>query len=132
MHPLHEVAIGEVPLLEHDPVPCALDNVADRFSEQRVGAGPANEEIRKGLCGRVWGPVHAASPEISGSYPEFIVGSTGAWGRGRCLRLVIADIPTHPRHVCFTPKADIRESDWYVNRAPFTQPMKNVGGGGGC
>ena len=25
------------------------------------------------------------------------------------------------------PKADIRESDWYVNRA---QPMKNVGGGG--
>jgi hypothetical protein len=30
------------------------------------------------------------------------------------------------------PKADIRESDWYVNRARFTQPMKNVGGGGGC
>ena len=30
------------------------------------------------------------------------------------------------------PKADIRESDWYVNRARFNQPMKNVGGGGGC
>ncbi|MGB8018867.1 MAG: hypothetical protein WCF80_23755, partial [Pseudolabrys sp.] len=25
------------------------------------------------------------------------------------------------------PKADIRESDWFVNRARFTQPMKNVG-----
>jgi hypothetical protein len=30
------------------------------------------------------------------------------------------------------PKADIRESDWCVSRARFNQPMKNVGGGGGC
>ena len=65
MHLLHEVAVGEVPLLEHNLVPGVLDNVADLFRERRVGTRAADEEIRKLLCGRVWRPVKAAFPETS-------------------------------------------------------------------
>jgi hypothetical protein len=36
VHPLHEVAVGKVPLLEHDPAPDVLDNAADDFRERRV------------------------------------------------------------------------------------------------
>jgi hypothetical protein len=48
VHPFHKVAVGEIPLLEHDPVPSVLSDMADCFREQRVGAGPADEKIWEG------------------------------------------------------------------------------------
>jgi hypothetical protein len=44
----HEIAIGEIPLLEHDPVAGIFQNAADLGSEQRVGACPTDEKIWAG------------------------------------------------------------------------------------
>ena len=46
VHALHEVAVGEVPLLEDDGVPGVLENATDFGGERRVRAGAADEEIR--------------------------------------------------------------------------------------
>ena len=47
--------------------PASLDDAADLVRERRVGAGPADEEIRKRLLrkilhGRIWHVVRAVSP----------------------------------------------------------------------
>jgi hypothetical protein len=62
VHALHEVAVGEVPLLKYDPVPGALNNTADRLRERRVGAGPADEEIRRGIDARLWRQAQTVFP----------------------------------------------------------------------
>ena len=62
MHAFHEIAIGEVPLLEHHPVAGVFQNLADLGCERRVGAGPADEEIRAGLLSTFCRPIHADFP----------------------------------------------------------------------
>jgi hypothetical protein len=53
VHPFHEIAVGEIPLLQHHPVPGVFQDAADSVGERRVGAGPADEEIRKAFHGAV-------------------------------------------------------------------------------
>jgi hypothetical protein len=60
VHSLHEVAVGEIPLLEHDLVTRTFENVTNPLGEKQVGAGPADEEIRKLLQASIGHLAHRA------------------------------------------------------------------------
>lgn len=61
VHPLHEVAVGEVPLLQDDALAAVLQNAPDFAGERRVRARPADEEIDR----RSSSPLHSAAPPFT-------------------------------------------------------------------